>query len=235
MPKSTETERIYTASLNDVSGLNISKASRLVEHFNSPYFKEISAGDLLREEAFRVGAMPEVFEVILRDTYLPDAPIGNKWMIVVGPSRTYENNQSRFFTIDNGTVSVEHGEQFIGMSIDGALKQPKWGLGDSKHALAYTIAMDVYDDFIIADRKRNKDEMFHAFLVEMNAFMPTKNWYTKEELEIRSIASKEILNVLMYGTEKKALNFEEIQAKYRLENAELMKACSDVPVRSVRP
>lgn len=177
-PQAFEAERLYPASIGDTQGVLLLQPSRPWRGWAGD-----SIGGALREQLFHKGAIPDALEVLVRDTELPDAPAGQKWVIIAGPSMQH-TGESRMLTITRGVVEVIHGEQFVGEAPDGILRKPIWGPLNNPCALAHTLNLAEAVQEIARDREANmrRDPSFRRFceLVGQDPVF-NKSWYTAKE------------------------------------------------------
>lgn len=194
VPQEFEAERLYPALVGDEQGVVLPPHSRAWTGWVGGSISEALIAPL-----FHKGAIPDALEVLVRDTELPDAPAGQKWVLIAGPSMQH-TGESRVLTITRGTVAVTHGEQFVGEAPSDILRNPIWGPQHNPCALAHTMNLVVADEEIARDREANmrRDPSFKRFceIVDQDPVF-RKSWHTAEECaRVEALSSKAMKAVL---------------------------------------
>lgn len=196
VPTHFDGERIYPAVVSERNGFYIDIRSRRPKEVAGPWVGGEGISSLVTSLDWRAGAFPGACELFLRDTELPGAPYGHKWVIVAGASKTHEGD-TRMISVRAGQVSVMEGEQWSGNTLDAPLHAPIWGPQDNACALAVCLALDTYEEEFRRSRGQNRAPIFLKYVERMETAFPFKTWYTVEEKQKRDEMSSSILRDLL--------------------------------------
>jgi hypothetical protein len=185
MPVETEGETIMPVILTD-GGL-----AAFVDDIKKPEadLRHTSPSGIYSKPVFHRGVKLGAMQLYLRNTSLPDAPEGMKWMIAVGPSCTLRAG-SRIIHIEDGDTYIKIDELYEGLPAGDVLQVPLWGNPKNPCMISFPLDPALFEEVMAEDDALSMSvEGYAEFRDAMNARFERKTWYTeKEARELREAA-----------------------------------------------
>lgn len=197
VPEFVKTEVIYPVKLSDHEGMFIANTPRdpISKYGALDNLPEMDANYIMQQSLFQPYQEPNIFDAMLRDTEIPDAPDGHKWVLVIGASKSHQG-KSRTISINNGIPEAKDGE-YVGEAINSIVTEGEWGNPNNPYVLASTIHFNSLEKVAQESRSRNKNEQYAEYLNKMKEISPSKSCYSKQELAFRKEASKSVMAELI--------------------------------------
>lgn len=223
VPNAKRAEVIHAASIDQSFGFYF-----LSSTFSDEVPPDDSGYPLNIDEYFRkpiwpiMNYDPKMIGVLVRDTELPNASPGHKWVIIASAFKSFLD-EDVMVTMKNGEVSVTSSKHFNGMAVSQIVSEPIWG-PDEEYSLRLTCRNDQIDQYLNTMSSFRNDDRFNIYKEIMNAVLPSdirRSFDHVSDYNERKKIARKVLSLMSNFEDN--LNSEDVENIIKTINSEKNK------------